>query len=80
MQDYSDEYEQEEERDPRDDYRPQEDDPTCPSCGRLINDDNPMISNMRCQECQSMQSLMGEIFLFDGKNPISTILGWFFGK
>ena len=53
---------------------------TCPNCGRMIDNPNPMISNMRCRECQSVQSLAGEIFLFDNQNPITVILGWLFGK
>ena len=53
---------------------------TCPNCGRTVDHSNPMISNMRCRECQSVQSLAGEIFLFDNQNPITVILGWLFGK
>ncbi|MGD0002841.1 MAG: hypothetical protein ABSE06_01285 [Anaerolineaceae bacterium] len=70
---------EEEPEEPRPERRWHNEPETCPNCGRKVDNSNPMVSNMRCRECQSMQSLAGEIFLLDGKNPISTILGWLFG-
>jgi hypothetical protein len=61
-------------------YEESQEDEVCPNCGRELSQSNPMVSNLRCRECASMQALMGEIWLFDGKNPASTILGWLLGK
>jgi hypothetical protein len=64
-----------------DDHREDEPDDReyCPNCHRRIDVDNPWVGGA-CLDCGRMRPLEGEIFLFEGKNPIAAILGWLFGR